>query len=110
MDTTLNEYILTCPHCGKRLNSWFKDNTRGVYLNKKLNKLSARYFCTEECYKNYMESFVVETYNGEHIFCVEINGEKRYMPYFEAHYYFTSIDDCKKRMDMKNVAVWFKEV
>lgn len=27
------------------------------------------------------------------------------MPYFEANYYFTTIDDCKKRMDMKNTAV-----
>lgn len=27
------------------------------------------------------------------------------MPYFEANYYFINVNDCKKRMDLKNVAV-----
>lgn len=106
MDVKLEEYIHTCPNCSGRLNGWFKGNIKGVYLNKKLNKLSRRYFCTEECYKNYANRFIVEVYFGKPIYCVEIDGEKRYMPYFEAYYYFTNIDDCKKRMDMKNIAVF----
>jgi hypothetical protein len=78
---------------------------RGRYLNKKLNTFRSKKFCTKECYEDYKKDFVVEVYNEQPIYCVEIDGEKRYMPYFEADYYFTNIDDCKKRMDMKGVAV-----
>lgn len=99
------KYILTCPHCGKQLNSWLMGNFKGKYLHKKLNTLISRWFCTKECYEDYKKIFVVEIYNDRPIYCVEIDGEKRYMPYFEATYYFTSIDDCKKRMDMNGVAV-----
>ena len=53
----------------------------------------------------YKKDFIVEIYNDKPIYCVKIDGEKRYIPYFEANYYFTNIDDCKKRMDTKNVAV-----
>lgn len=102
----LNDYVFTCPHCGKRLNSWLVGNPIGkyLYLNAKQNKFSPHSFCTEECYEDYKKNFVVEIYNDKPIYCVEIDGEKRYMPYFEANYYFTNIDDCKKRMDMKSVA------
>ena len=99
--------ISTCPHCGKRLNDWFFGNTRGKYLhiNAKHNKFRQRYFCTKECYEDYKKDFIVEIYNDQPVYCVEIDEEKRYMPYFEATYYFTNIDDCKKRMDMKNISV-----
>jgi hypothetical protein len=100
----LNERAFTCP-CGGRLPDWMRGAYHGKYFNKKLNTFRSKYFCTEECYEDYKKDFVVEIYNDRPIYCVEINGEKRYMPYFEANYYFTNIDDCKKRMDMKNVAV-----
>lgn len=103
----LDDYVFTCPHCGKRLNSWLIGNPKGryLYLNAKRNKFRPHSFCTEECYEDYKKDFVVEIYNNKPIYCVEVDGEKRYMPYFEANYYFTNIDDCKKRMGMKNVAV-----
>ena len=105
MDERMREYILTCPHCKGKLNDWFNGNFRGRFFNKKLNIFGARYFCTEECYKDYAKSFVVEVYNDKPIYCVEVDGKKRYMPYFEASYYFINIDDCKKRMDMEGAAV-----
>lgn len=105
MDEKMREYIYTCPHCKGKMNDFFCGNFRGRYLNKKLNTFRSRYFCTEECYEDYKKDFVVEIYNDKPIYCVGIDGEKRYMPYFEANYYFTNIDDCKKRMDMKGVAV-----
>lgn len=105
MDEKMEKYIFTCPHCKGELNSWFRGNFRGSFFNKKLNTFRVMYFCTEECYKDYAQSFVVEVYNDKPIYCVEVDGEKRYMPYFEASYYFTNIDDCKKRMDMKGAAV-----
>ena len=105
MDEKIREYMHTCPHCKGKMDDWFRGNFKGMYLNNKLNTFRARYFCTEECYKDYKKNFVVEVYNDKPIYCVEINEEKRYMPYFEANYYFTNIDDCKKRMDAKGVAV-----
>ena len=105
MNTSMRDYVITCPHCQGELNSWMRGNFRGRYLNTKLNTFHSKYFCTEECYKDYTANFVAEIYNDYPIYCVEIDGEKRYMPYFEANYYFTNIDDCKKRMDMKGVAV-----
>ena len=79
-------------------------------LTKKLNVFRQRYFCSKECYEDYKKDFVVEVYNEQPVYCVEIDGEKRYMPYFEANYYFTTIDDCKKRMDMNGVAVVNKDM
>ena len=105
MDEKFREYVHTCPHCKGKLNDWFRGNFKGSYLNKKINTFRPRYFCTKECYEDYKKQFVAENYNDRPIYCMEMDGEKRYMPYFEATYYFTNIDDCKKRMDMKNVSV-----
>lgn len=41
-------------------------------------------FCTKECYEDYKKDFVVEIYNDTPIYCIEINGKKRYMPLLEA--------------------------
>ena len=101
----LNERVFTCPHCKGKLNAYFVGNHRGKYLDKEANTFKARQFCTQECYEDYKKDFFVETYNNNSIYCIEIEGEKRYMPYFEAHYYFTNIDDCRKRMNMKGVAI-----
>lgn len=94
-----------CPHCKGQMPDWMKGAIRGRYLNKRLNTFRPKWFCTKECYEDYKKDFVVEIYNDQPIYCVEIHKEKRYMPYFEANYYFTTIDDCKKRMDMKHIAV-----
>lgn len=101
----LNERAFTCPHCNGRLPDWMRGAYRGRYLNNKLNTFRSKMFCTKECYEDYKKDFVAEVYNEQPIYCVEIDGEKRFMPYFEANYYFTNIDDCKKRMDVKGVAV-----
>lgn len=99
--------ICTCPHCGKKLNDYFRGNFKGAYVNKELKRMTKRYFCTEECYKDYAKDFIVEVYNGYPIFCIKMDEHepKRYMPYFEANYYFINIDDCKKRMDTKGIAI-----
>ena len=101
MRADLWEYAHTCPHCKGQMQPFFRGAVKGGHLNKKLNIFQQRYFCTQKCYEDYKKDFVVEVYNDQPIYCVEIEGEKRYMPYFEASYYFTNINDCKKRMDMK---------
>lgn len=105
MNNDIKSYIPTCPHCNSMLNSWFIGNCRGRYFNKKLNTFRVKYFCTEKCYNDYKSNYIVEIYNNQPIYCIEIDGIKRYMPYFEANYCFTSIDDCKKRMDAKHISV-----
>ena len=105
MNIDIKNYVLTCPHCGKPLNSFLRGNFRGRYLNAKLNTLQSRHFCTKECYNIYKNQFVVEIYNNQPIYCIKIDNETQYLPYFESNYYFTNIDDCKKRIDMKTVAV-----
>lgn len=105
MNINMEQYVWTCPHCKKELNDWFRGNFRGKYFSKPLGTMRMRYFCTEECYDDYKSQCIAEVYNGQPIYCIEANGEKRYMPYFEAHYYFTTIDDCRKRMDAKHIAV-----
>lgn len=94
-----------CPHCKGQMPDWMKGAVCGGYLNKRLNIFKPKWFCSKECYEDYKKDFIVEVYNDQPIYCVKIGREKRYMPYFEASYYFTNIDDCKKRMDMKGVAV-----
>lgn len=96
---------LVCPNCTAKLNDFCRGNYKGRYFNPILQTVSFRCFCTKECYENYKEQFVVDIHNNQPIYCIETNGAKRYMPYFESDYYFTNIDDCKQRMDMKNVSV-----
>ena len=101
MDEKMREYMHTCPHCKGKLNDWFRGNFKGNYFNKKLNTFRPRHFCTKECYEDYKKQFVREIHNDHPVYCIEIGKEKRYMPYFEANYYFNNIDDCKKENGYK---------
>lgn len=101
----MKQYAWTCPHCNKELNDWFRGNFKGKCFSESLKTMRDKYFCTKECYDDYKNQYIVEIYNGQPIYCIEVSEEKRYMPYFEAHYYFTNIDDCKKRMDAKHIAM-----
>ena len=79
MNVNMEKYIWTCPHCQAELNDWFIGNFQGKYFNKKLDTLRRRYFCTKECYEDYKSQYIVEIYNDQPIYCIEIGGEKRYM-------------------------------
>ena len=94
----------TCPYCGNKLPLLSRTNYNGLCYFK--NTMARRAFCSKECFDKYMEQFVVEIYNGLKIYCVEFDGEKRYMPYWECGYYFTGIEDCKMIMDLKFGAAW----
>lgn len=94
----------TCPYCGNKLPPLSRTNYNGLCYFK--NTTARRAFCSEECFDKYTEQFVVEIYNGRKIYCIEFDGEKRYMPYWGCGYYFTDIEDCKTRMDLKFGAAW----
>lgn len=89
-----------CTTCNKLLGEFslktYATNFRGEDKNGK-----RILFCNEECYNEYIKQFEVEVYNGRPIYAVEYDGEMRYMPYWFSNYYFTDIENCKKRMDLK---------
>lgn len=84
-----------CQHCQKELNDFYIGNCKGKYFDEQSGTFRNAIFCSEECYNDYKLKYIIELFNGKPIYCVEVNGEKRYMSYFEAKYYFTNIYDCK---------------
>ena len=64
------------------------------------------FLITESAAEKYKKQFEVEVYNGCSIYAVEHLGEIRYMPWWFSSYYFTNIEDCKKRIDRKEVGIY----
>lgn len=97
---------LICKHCGKELGDanfvTYTKAFRTVIWNGE-----RKLFCDEECYEKYKKQYEVDIYNGEPIYMVHVDEKNVYLPYFESSYYFTNIEDCKKRMDMKTVGIYF---
>ena len=101
----MNQYSkVKCINCGKEIGECnfrtFSVNLKGYDKNGK-----RKLFCSQECYDQYKRHFEVEVYNGYSIYAVECSGEIRYMPYWFSNYYFTNIEDCRKRIDMKNIGI-----
>lgn len=98
------EYIVKCKHCNKEIGEanfkTFATNFKGYDRNGK-----RKLFCNKEFYNEYIKQFEIEEYNGNPIYAIEYNGEVRHMPYWFSNYYFTNIEDYKKRMDLKNIAI-----
>lgn len=65
------------------------------------NAMKEIFFCCYECKIRYELQFIVEYYGYKPIY--KVNG--RYLPYFGCHYYFDNIEDCRKRMDVKNIGI-----
>lgn len=100
----MDNILIYCTHCKKELGvanfKIFTEKLKGYDANYKI-----RLFCDENCYSSYKKQYEVETYNGNPIYAIECGGELRYMPYWMSHYYFTSIEDCKRRMDAKSIGI-----
>lgn len=97
-------YNPICKYCHNELGeSNFK--TWALVYKGYNSKARRSLFCNEECYKAYIKQFEVEKYRGNSIYMVEVDGEKRYMPYWFSPYYFTTIEDCRKRIDSPNVGI-----
>lgn len=98
------ENIITCNYCNKELgNANFA--TFASYYRGQDERGKRKLFCNEECYNEYIKQFRVEEYNGKPIYKVDVDGECRYMPYWFSSYYFTTIEDCRKRMGAINVGI-----
>lgn len=101
----MNKYSnCKCTYCNKELGK-FDFKTFATHLKGYDSNGKRKLFCNEGCYNEYIKQFEVEVYNGNPIYAVEYDGEIRYMPYWFSNYYFTDIEDCKKRMGLKNIAI-----
>lgn len=94
---SLNIRKPVCEYCHKELGEPTFKTFSLAY--KEFNSQRKRsLFCNEGCFKEHIKQFQVEEYNGKPIYMVEVDGQKRYMPYWSSPYYFTTVEDCKKRM------------
>ncbi|MBQ2396837.1 MAG: hypothetical protein II304_07395 [Bacteroidales bacterium] len=98
------ENILTCKHCNKELGS-INFKVFSSYYKGYDDKGKRKLFCNEDCYNAYTKQFQIEEHNGKPIYKVDVNGESRYMPYWFSPYYFTTVEDCRKRIDATNIAI-----
>lgn len=99
----------TCEYCGKDLGE-FEIKTFALAY-KDYNKNGKRsLFCNEDCFKSYINQYQVKEYKGRPIYMVDVDGEKRYMPYWFSPYYFITLEDCKRRMDNDIVGIYPKNV
>lgn len=91
---------LTCSNCNKKIT----DGKVTIKDFARIPKIRIRghnhFCCNEKCADEYKESFVSEIYNGKPIYFV--GGF--YLPYLECSYGFKNIEDCKMRMNMRNVS------
>lgn len=94
---------LKCKQCDKELN--LKEFSRGDYkmvFDVDMQKVGL--FCKEhgeEVESKLKEKRFVEEYKGSKIYCK--NGN--FIPYWECHYFFKSIEDVKERIDNSHVAI-----
>lgn len=103
---------ITCNECGKDLGPMSVTTFGKIYRNYKYVGKQGQ-FCSEECFEKYIKQFEVEEYNGNKIYALEVEGAEpklQYFPYWLSTYSFSSIEDCRKRIDMKHVGVCSKQV
>lgn len=95
---------IICEHCKKELGELSFITFQSAYRNYNCRG-RRKPFCDENCFKDYIEQYLVEEYNGRYIYKVDVNGESRYIPYWFSSYYFTTIEDCRNRMDMDGYGI-----
>lgn len=97
--------IYRCCQCGKEISGKSLLPIFCKYAHPTLEYPSKKLFCCDACYQEYLKERQVGEYNGTPIYKKIIDGKEYYVPYIEARYGFENIEDCKKRMSMKNIAV-----
>jgi len=86
-----------CRVCGEKLT--FKNFGKVRGIDGKAQRVCRT--CSDEYIKKLKEHSYIETYNGSDIYMLD----GRYVPYWGCFYYFTCIEGCKERIDMKNCEV-----
>ena len=99
------DITLTCYYCEKEILELNLFQSSIKYWRPVLETPKKRPFCCEKCYQKYLKDRQVDEYNGMPIYKRALDGKEYFVPYIESFYGFENIEDCKKRMSMKNVAV-----
>lgn len=94
-----------CYQCGTEILEEISIYNYKKYARPTLETSGKETFCCDECYQEYLKDRQVGEYNGEPIYKKVLDGKEYFVPYVEAWYGFENIEDCKKRMGMKNIAV-----
>lgn len=97
--------IVQCQNCKSSLGN-FSLKTFASYFKGYDERGKRILFCSEDCYEQYKKQFEVELYKTTPIYSVICDGEARYMPYWFSSYFFMNIDDCRKRIDSKNIGIY----
>lgn len=97
--------MVKCYHCGTEISDALSIRNYKKYARPTLETSVERPFCCEECYQKYLKDRQVGEYNGEPIYKKVWDEKEYFVPYIEARYGFENIEDCKRRMSMKNIAV-----
>lgn len=104
------EITFTCYQCGVEIPDAGSIPNYKKYARPILETSGKRTFCCEKCYQKYLKDRQVGEYNGTPIYKKVWDGKEYFVPYIEAWYGFENIEDCKKRMDMTNVAIVDPEI
>ena len=85
-----------CISCGKEMPAFYKgcSKTYDPKFHKNI------YVCSNKCKEKWENQYFVEKYKGNNIYCID----GKYVPYLDCSYYFTTLEDCKKRIDKPHIA------
>ena len=88
--------VVKCRYCGKEHDIKMIDQIKT--FPKIMIKGETFRFCHSGCRSNFEELLVAETYNGHKIYRIE---ENKYVSYLQSPYYFNSIEDCRRDIDLR---------
>ena len=89
-----------CNYCNKLLGEISLELWSKSYIDYLING-KRRLFCGPECYEKYKKQFEFY-YNGVLMYKVK---DEEYIPYIGCHYYFTTPEDCYKRMVARHISI-----
>lgn len=90
--------VMQCKVCGKQMPLFYKGCAKTTYYHPRKSK--PIFVCNNECKDKWESQYFVEEYKGNKIYCID----GKYIPYFGSVYYFTTLEDCKKRIDYPHMA------
>lgn len=97
-----NPKVLQCYCCNKVIGKFEIKTFAMAYKNYTVDN-KRKCFCSEKCYNDYKKRFIVDYINENPIYKVDID---KYAPYLGCPYYFDNIEDCRKRMQIKNIGIY----
>lgn len=98
------EIIIKCKQCNRELGKATLEIWGHLFMGY-TTEGKQRAFCDEDCYNNYWDRFLVEEYKNNKIYKITRDGITGYIPYIGCRYYLKTLEDCKSRIDNKNVSV-----